>query len=162
MISAEAPILFAKACELFIMDITYRALLHTNLSKRKTLQRSDIAATISHNDMFDFLIDIIPREETDKEFLAKRDNEKASLVQMYRFSPKNIYPLPTDSNALMKNPLYGNPGAQHTMKRPLPPMMTGDNFPDLTGDLDNQDNKSLTNWSTMGANRNKSFQHNPI
>ena len=30
--------------------------------KRRTLQKSDVAAAIAHSDMFDFLIDIIPRD----------------------------------------------------------------------------------------------------
>lgn len=38
MISAEAPILFAKACELFITDLTFRAYFHTQAYKRRTLQ----------------------------------------------------------------------------------------------------------------------------
>lgn len=63
MISAEAPILFAKAAELFIMELTLRAWIHTEDNKRRTLQRNDIAMAISKFDMFDFLIDIVPREE---------------------------------------------------------------------------------------------------
>ena len=31
--------------------------------KRRTLQKSDVAAAIGMSDMFDFLIDIVPREE---------------------------------------------------------------------------------------------------
>jgi hypothetical protein len=38
MISAEAPVLFAKACELFILDLTMRAWAHTDDNKRRTLQ----------------------------------------------------------------------------------------------------------------------------
>jgi nuclear transcription factor Y gamma len=38
MISAEAPVLFAKACELFIIELTHRAWLHTEEGKRRTLQ----------------------------------------------------------------------------------------------------------------------------
>jgi nuclear transcription factor Y gamma len=38
MISAEAPILFAKACEMFIIELTIRAWVHTEESKRRTLQ----------------------------------------------------------------------------------------------------------------------------
>jgi nuclear transcription factor Y gamma len=38
MISAEAPILFAKAAEIFIQEVTCRAWLHTEESKRRTLQ----------------------------------------------------------------------------------------------------------------------------
>lgn len=63
MISAEAPMLFAKAAELFIMELTLRAWVHTEDNKRRTLQRSDIAMAITKYDQFDFLIDIVPREE---------------------------------------------------------------------------------------------------
>jgi nuclear transcription factor Y gamma len=38
MISAEAPVFFAKACEMFILDLTTRAFMHTQDNKRKTLQ----------------------------------------------------------------------------------------------------------------------------
>ncbi|CDK28548.1 unnamed protein product [Kuraishia capsulata CBS 1993] len=63
MISAEAPILFAKGCDIFITELTMRAWIHAEENKRRTLQKSDIAAALSKSDMFDFLIDIVPREE---------------------------------------------------------------------------------------------------
>lgn len=64
MISAEAPILFAKGCDIFITELTMRAWIHAEENKRRTLQRSDIASALAKSDMFDFLIDIVPREET--------------------------------------------------------------------------------------------------
>jgi len=63
MISAEAPVLFAKAAEIFINELTMRAWIHTEDNKRRTLQRNDIAMAITKYDQFDFLIDIVPREE---------------------------------------------------------------------------------------------------
>lgn len=63
MISAEAPILFAKGCDIFITELTMRAWIHAEENKRRTLQRSDIASALTRSDMFDFLIDIVPREE---------------------------------------------------------------------------------------------------
>ncbi|KAM3961384.1 nuclear transcription factor Y subunit gamma isoform 1-T1 [Aphomia sociella] len=63
MISAEAPVLFAKAAEIFIHELTLRAWSHTEDNKRRTLQRNDIAMAISKSDQFDFLIDIVPRQE---------------------------------------------------------------------------------------------------
>lgn len=63
MISAEAPILFAKGCDVFITELTMRAWIHAEENKRRTLQRSDIASALAKSDMFDFLIDIVPREE---------------------------------------------------------------------------------------------------
>lgn len=63
MISAEAPALFAKACEMFIVDLTFRAWFHTEENKRRTLQKSDIAAAIAKTDVFDFLLDILSKED---------------------------------------------------------------------------------------------------
>lgn len=62
MISAEAPILFAKCCDIFITELTMRAWIHAEENKRRTLQKSDICAALQKSDMFDFLIDIVPRE----------------------------------------------------------------------------------------------------
>lgn len=63
MISAEAPVLFAKAAEMFIHELTMRAWIHTEDNKRRTLQRNDIAMAITKYDQFDFLIDIVPRDD---------------------------------------------------------------------------------------------------
>lgn len=70
MISAEAPIIFAKACEMFILELTLRSWIHTEENKRRTLQKNDIAAAISRIDVFDFLVDIIPRDELKEEGLG--------------------------------------------------------------------------------------------
>ncbi|XRB00447.1 nuclear transcription factor Y subunit [Pycnococcus provasolii] len=63
MISAEAPVLFAKACEMFILELTLRSWIHSEENKRRTLQRNDIAAAVTKTDIFDFLVDIVPRDE---------------------------------------------------------------------------------------------------
>ncbi|CAG8903173.1 unnamed protein product [Penicillium salamii] len=78
MISAEAPILFAKGCDIFITELTMRAWIHAEDNKRRTLQRSDIAAALSKSDMFDFLIDIVPREETMSH--AKRSSQAGTTA----------------------------------------------------------------------------------
>ncbi|KAG5571096.1 hypothetical protein H5410_060862 [Solanum commersonii] len=70
MISAEAPIVFTRACEMFILELTLRAWNHTEESKRWTLQKNDIAAAITRTDIFDFLVDIVPREGFKDEVLA--------------------------------------------------------------------------------------------
>ncbi|KAK1221710.1 CCAAT- binding transcription factor component [Marasmius sp. AFHP31] len=59
----EAPILFCKACEIFITEITARAFINADSNKRRTLSRSDIAKALAKSDQFDFLIDIVPRED---------------------------------------------------------------------------------------------------
>lgn len=61
MISAEVPILFAKACEVFITELTMRAWCVAEESKRRTLQKQDVVNALQKSDMFDFLIDIVPR-----------------------------------------------------------------------------------------------------
>ncbi|VDB96759.1 unnamed protein product [Peniophora sp. CBMAI 1063] len=63
MIAADAPILFCKACEILIAEITARAFIVADANKRRTLSRSDIAKALAKSDQFDFLIDIVPRED---------------------------------------------------------------------------------------------------
>lgn len=106
MISAEAPILFAKACELFITDLTYRALFNTNLHKRKTLQKSDIEAIVNRTEMFDFLIDIVPRDGTERDFQQKQDYDKSMIAATQRVQT-SARPMLADgrSTGLMRNPL---------------------------------------------------------
>lgn len=79
MISAEAPILFAKGCDIFITELTMRAWIHAEENKRRTLQRSDIASALAKSDMFDFLIDIVPREEASSH--AKRNAGQSANTQ---------------------------------------------------------------------------------
>jgi nuclear transcription factor Y gamma len=63
MISADAPVLFSQACEHFIRDLTYRAWFWTKESKRRTLQKGDIETCIKKSEIFDFLIDIIDKDD---------------------------------------------------------------------------------------------------
>lgn len=84
MISAEAPILFAKGCDIFITELTMRAWIHAEENKRRTLQRSDIASALQKSDMFDFLIDIVPREEamaSSSSLPSRRNQKQAQYVQ---------------------------------------------------------------------------------
>ena len=46
MISAEAPVLFAKACEMFILELSIRAWGAAEKSKRRTLQKEDVGKSI--------------------------------------------------------------------------------------------------------------------
>lgn len=45
MIGSEAPVIVAKACEIFIRELTLRAWEHTEESKRRTLQVSIVSRT---------------------------------------------------------------------------------------------------------------------
>ncbi|OCF56298.1 transcriptional activator HAP5 [Kwoniella mangroviensis CBS 10435] len=65
-----APIMFSKACEIFISELTCRAWLVAESHKRRTLQKSDVASAIAFSDMFDFLIDIVPRDDGEQDAAA--------------------------------------------------------------------------------------------
>lgn len=62
MISAEAPVLFAKEAQIFITELTLGAWIHTEENQHQTLQRHDIAMANTKCDEFDFLTDV-PRDE---------------------------------------------------------------------------------------------------
>lgn len=93
MISAEAPMLFSKAAEIFINELTLRAWIHTEDNRRRTLQRNDIAMAITKYDQFDFLIDIVPREEAKivtKEVKTSLNPEQVIITYQY-LVPVYIY-----------------------------------------------------------------------
>lgn len=129
MISAEAPILFAKGCDIFITELTMRAWIHAEDNKRRTLQRSDIAAALSKSDMFDFLIDIVPREEATSH--AKRSSQAAGTAPGPPTAPGQLPPAPhgVQPHQHMGPADYGTLG-QHGMPqdqeyRPQPAMYPG-------------------------------------
>mmetsp|Transcript_19386 Transcript_19386/g.40082 ORF Transcript_19386/g.40082 Transcript_19386/m.40082 type:complete len:238 (-) Transcript_19386:2434-3147(-) len=64
MIAADAPILLSRACELLIRELTCRAWQHTERNRRRTLQRQDLHAAVGESEVYDFLIDIVPRVAT--------------------------------------------------------------------------------------------------
>lgn len=127
MISAEAPILFAKGCDVFITELTMRAWIHAEDNKRRTLQRSDIAAALAKSDMFDFLIDIVPREEATSH--AKRSSQaapgSAAVGPAGQLPPSQHAPHPQHH---MGPPDYGSLG-QHGLQeqeyRPQPALYAG-------------------------------------
>jgi len=105
MISAEAPVLFAKACEIFILELTLRAWMHTEENKRRTLQRNDLAMAITKTDVFDFLIDIVPRDD----IKGKRAGEdmRSMLVPQYYYH--------FAQQALAENLQASGEGQQHAL-----------------------------------------------
>lgn len=58
MISAESQILFAKASEYFILELTLRAWFHAESNKRRTLQPCDIGKAIRSYPSLHFLSNI--------------------------------------------------------------------------------------------------------
>ncbi|KAI9692022.1 MAG: hypothetical protein M1820_009597 [Bogoriella megaspora] len=114
MISAEAPILFAKGCDIFITELTMRAWIHAEENKRRTLQRSDIASALAKSDMFDFLIDIVPREEAQPN--KRRDFGGQSLGVAQAGQPSGQPPGAPGQPNVMQPPQQqpsAHPGQQH-------------------------------------------------
>lgn len=104
MISAEAPILFAKGCDIFITELTMRAWIHAEENKRRTLQRSDIASALSKSDMFDFLIDIVPREEAHPH--KRSAGQNAAVQSSAAVVPPGGMPQPVHAQHQMPPPDY--------------------------------------------------------
>lgn len=63
LINSDVPILFAKACEMFITDLVQHSWQESNHNK---LGKVEICNAIQKVDKFDFLFDIVPRENTSK------------------------------------------------------------------------------------------------
>ena len=55
MISAEAPVLFAKACEIFILELAVRSWGAAGKCRRKVISKEDVETAINNTDIFDFL-----------------------------------------------------------------------------------------------------------
>ncbi|KAH3764915.1 nuclear transcription factor Y, gamma [Pelomyxa schiedti] len=64
MVSVDAAVLMTRVTELFIQDLTLRSLNHMDSTHKKTLQKSDIVHAVSSSDKFDFLIDLVPKINT--------------------------------------------------------------------------------------------------
>ena len=75
-ISNEVPLLMAKACQLMIQEMTARAWIQTEESNRCTITKTDIVKAVAEYDIYDFLIDIVPREE----FVENKSNEEDQSV----------------------------------------------------------------------------------
>lgn len=133
MISAEAPVLFAKACEMFILELTHRAWAQTEEAKRRTLQRSDISAAIQKTDIFDFLIDIVPRDDPKKDDVRPVAGAvDQSQMQYYTMAnmptapygiPPQMNPAAADSSAAIMYPpnaqqVYASAGYASSMAYP--------------------------------------------
>ncbi|KAE8723857.1 Nuclear transcription factor Y subunit C-9 [Hibiscus syriacus] len=111
MISAEAPVVFARACEMFILELTLRSWNHTEENKRRTLQKNDIGAAITRTDIFDFLVD--KREDTKDEVLASvpRIEGPAEGIPYYymppQLNPQASAPGMTSGKPVVDHTFYG-------------------------------------------------------
>jgi nuclear transcription factor Y gamma len=113
MISAEAPILFAKGCDIFITELTMRAWIHAEENKRRTLQRSDIASALAKSDMFDFLIDIVPREEASPHAKRAAAQTAAAAAAAAQAATGNTPQIPGQHSGIAQPP--GHTSTPHPM-----------------------------------------------
>lgn len=115
MISAEAPILFAKGCDIFITELTMRAWIHAEENKRRTLQRSDIASALAKSDMFDFLIDIVPREDAQPAHKRRPEYNQPVSYQ----DPSQVQAgQPIEQQQMGGQPDFGSVDQQHMQQQP--------------------------------------------
>ncbi|XP_062119555.1 nuclear transcription factor Y subunit C-3-like [Humulus lupulus] len=63
MISGEAPIVLAKACELLIKDLAHKSWTLTLQGKRRILHKDDVVSAVVATDVFDFLVALVSHED---------------------------------------------------------------------------------------------------
>lgn len=103
MIAGEAPVLLGKACELMIREVTKRAWSHTEKSRRRTLQRQDVHAAVAESDVYDFLIDIVPRVNISQP--AQGVPPPPDQLSQTTFTPMNVSGIASTSS---NNPALNN------------------------------------------------------
>lgn len=60
----KAPVVFAKAYEMFILEHSLKVWTIVKYSKRRTAKKANIIFAISRIDVFDFLVDnIVPKDD---------------------------------------------------------------------------------------------------
>lgn len=112
MVAAEGPVMFAKAAEIFIAELSLRAWVSTCESNRRTLTRADVATAVANYDQFDFLIDIVPRDEAK---ITKNRNANETV------KPVPIPDLPLNSNQGFVFQLAANGSISSVSTHPLEP-----------------------------------------
>lgn len=70
MISGEAPVVFSRACELFVAELTQAAWAATLEGRRRTVHAEDVAAAVRDTDLFDFLVDVVKTRPADNDVHA--------------------------------------------------------------------------------------------
>ncbi|KAF1879401.1 hypothetical protein Lal_00005867, partial [Lupinus albus] len=63
MVSAEVPLFMAKACEIFILELTLRSWMLTEENERCTLQNHDIAKAIQKKHVLHFLTNLVHSDQ---------------------------------------------------------------------------------------------------
>ncbi|KAE8899876.1 hypothetical protein PF007_g4485 [Phytophthora fragariae] len=152
MISAEAPVLFAKACEMFILELSLRAWIHTEENKRRTLQRNDIAMAITKTDVFDFLIDIVPRDDIKPAKKGPTDPQAVYQQQLQQQQAAMLQQLlQTQNGAAATGVQWPNPQLQQQMLQQYQRMQSMQQNAAAAGDSSTPSNGALPNLSPSGS-----------
>ena len=113
MISGEAPVLMSKACELMIKDLSFRAWRHTERNRRRTLQKQDLHAAVGESEVYDFLIDIVPRVTTTTPKIQHAQHIPAASVPGNAMMPPAIsVGMPVAAGLPVGIPALAQPSAQ--------------------------------------------------
>uniref|UniRef100_A0A7N0T1F3 Transcription factor CBF/NF-Y/archaeal histone domain-containing protein n=1 Tax=Kalanchoe fedtschenkoi TaxID=63787 RepID=A0A7N0T1F3_KALFE len=80
MISGEAPLVFSKACELFIEELTQKSWKVAVGGKRRTLHKEDVVEAVVGTDVFDFLVALVSRQDTSHSDSGRAGVEDTSHV----------------------------------------------------------------------------------
>ena len=95
----------------FIAEITSRAFIIADSNKRRTLSRSDIAKALNRSDQFDFLIDIVPREDpygpatTGHSKTAVKKNAAGPSIKRDSVCALNIHGIPRSIDGSVRGPV---------------------------------------------------------
>ncbi|VDK27434.1 unnamed protein product [Gongylonema pulchrum] len=108
MIGSEVPVLLAKASEIFIQELALNSWKKTDENRRKTLHKSDVAQALAINEMYDFLIDIVPREIPKK--LSQSGGAKHK--QQMQMQDQQVQTVITDTSGLLTT----DPGVQYVLQ----------------------------------------------
>ncbi|KAK7266243.1 hypothetical protein RIF29_18885 [Crotalaria pallida] len=121
LVSAESPIIFAKACEIFIMELTMRAWGNVEKNKRTTLRSNDMAVAITGSHVFDFLHDVIPSNDAvDYKMYAdilRGDITPIGNTSYNYMSPRHVVGPPSPLGMITERPV---PDQSHDEQQILP------------------------------------------
>ena len=84
-VKAESPFILAKACELFIMEITIRSWLRTENSRRRSLEKSDITNAILDSKEYGFLTNKIIIDNN-QQVRTVFNSRKSTYIQRLNFN----------------------------------------------------------------------------
>ncbi|KAL7673864.1 hypothetical protein ACOME3_000144 [Neoechinorhynchus agilis] len=107
MISCDVSSFLSKAAEYFIGELTLRAWVSAQEGGRRTVQRSDVCSAVSRSEQYDFLIDIVPRD--DIKIVVTRSQYPQQEVQApeeHSMVQEAIYEANSENQMLQLNPDY--------------------------------------------------------